>query len=881
MKIIQIVLLLVLGLNSSIYSQPEINLEIKYNGDTSKIKLNYADHKKIDTPLKLNLKENNLRITFIGFPDNTLIKILPEVGNESYSSDGELLFYPKNVPNFIVTFSNGIMHADKKDLAIGSMMKIVIKAVSKNWLIETGLTKLENKPVEPINAPQPTFGIPFYDAKYLLDANSDRNTSLNILLYYLHLEKLEDTIKILTQDFGIDKIRLKNIYNYIQKKQAIGSKQSTGESLISSIFSSAPNAIGNYDVTNIADGIARFLVTRVKEELSIAFFQHFKDKLDEAPTSDLQYLFPVTYDILHSMDQEIYNWDNYITSLREGFDKDISNLVPNLERFEANASILNNFRKVTANQVSAQLAIYMAKGFVNHVHAGQLLDDFNADEYIKPTEEEKADSNVIWTTFNLRNSVKTLQLISSSVRTRAPGEYWINDSELNELLHNDNLFDYYSLLLSLEARKKEIKFRKNPGKTIPVEFVELQKLISDVNQLKPVVNGFTVKIKDFRSSYAKMKTAIDNAKTDSIKAKISYVDVYPFIQSSIGILKYTNTALLKLKVSDQIPKMKELLLNSDTIIDMLSKAGELGMDVSLKRYSAAIADITYLINRTRKLIDIDNSKKSKVTRDQLLAIADSLSKQLPDNKSAIELSKAIVKYKKDISDGNVQSHNITVVNNNDLKKISEGLVKYGTFMASVVKAENSEEVKKVIQNFALPTGSSRIKRSSAFNVSINAYPGLFTGYEQIKGVDSSWSKSNHKFNSFGISAPIGVSTSFGQRNFFWIPGNKNWSYSLFVSVIDLGAIAAFRFQNDTVESVPTIKLKDIISPGVFLSIGIPKCPLSFNMGVQVGPNLRKITSSTDKPQLVNDYSSNIYVRYSFSLCVDIPVLNLVNRTDRK
>ena len=634
------------------------------------------------------------------------------------------------------------------------------------------------------------------------------------------------------KNYGIDGNDLLNknnkAFNSLNEEQKIlvnsiinkNVKNAQNAGIIMTTISGALNNVGNYDVTNLADGIARFLVTRVKEELSISFFQHFKDKLDEEPTSDLQYLFPVTYDILHSMDQKIYNWDNYITSLREGFDKDISNLVPNLERFEANSSILKNFRKVTANQVSAQLAIYMAKGFVNHVPAGQLLDDFDADEYIQPTDEEKADSKVICTTFNLRNSVKTLQLISSSVRTRDQEEYWISDSELNELLHNDNLFDYYSLLLSLEARKQEIKFQKKSGNTSPDDYVELQKLISDVNQLKPVVNGFTVKIKDFRSSYAKMKTAIDNAKTDSIKAKISYVDVYPFIQSSIGILKYTNTALLKFKISAQIPEMKELLLNSDTIIDMLSKAGELGMDVSLKRYNAAIADITYLVSRTRKFNGDDNK----------------------------------------------------------LKTVTESLVKYGTFMASVVKAENSEEVKKVIQNFALPTGSSRIKRSSAFNVSINAYPGLFTGYEQIKGVDPNLSKG--KFNSFGISAPIGVSTSFGQRKFIGLLGKKEWAYSLFVSAIDLGAIAAFRFQNDTVESVPTIKLKDIISPGAFLSIGIPKCPMSLNLGVQVGPNLRKITSSTDNPLLVNNYSSNIYVRYSVSLCIDIPILNLVNRTDR-
>jgi hypothetical protein len=715
--------------------------------------------------------------------------------------------------------NNILIKNDQEKLTIGEDLSIEAFDQDGKTLKKETIFSVKNKSNNDVPHANSGYkiGIIYYDAVFLADPNGDKAVKSAILKYY----GIGDTKALNKTNSAYDSLSTaqQSLIDAITEKPVPPGQQSgNSQPIISSILSS----VGNYDVTNIADGIARFLVTRVKEELSIAFFQHFKDVLNKEPTSDLQYLFPVTYDILNSMDQEIYNWDNYINLLREGFDKDISNLVPNLESFEANASLLKAFRKSTVNHVSARVGFYIAKGFINHVQAGQLLDDFNAEEYIQPTEEEKNDPNVKWIAYNLQNSVKSLQLISSSLRTRDTSEYWISDSEFRELLNNDVLFNHYSLLLSLEARKEGIRFQKEADGKV---FVFLQDLISHVNRIKPVINGFVVKVKDFRSSYAKMKIAIDNAKTDSAKSKISYTDVYPFIQSSIGILKYTDESLLKLKIDSAVPGMKNILYKTDTIIDILSKGGELGMDISLKRYNAAIADITYIINRTKKSAPV----------------------------------------------------NPVVVDENGLKKITENLVKYGTFMASVANAKTSEEVKKVIENFALPAGSARIKRTSAFNVSVNAYPGIYGGYEKIKGVDPNWDGS---FNSYGVTAPIGIAASCGQRNFLCM-GKRNWSYSLFLSLIDVGAVAAFRFQNDTVESVPTIKLKDIIAPGAFFSIGIPKCPLSLNVGVQLGPNLREITSSPDSPDLKNDYSSNIYWRYSISLCVDIPILNLANRTDRR
>jgi hypothetical protein len=198
------------------------------------------------------------------------------------------------------------------------------------------------------------------------------------------------------------------------------------------------------------------------------------------------------------------------------------------------------------------------------------------------------------------------------------------------------------------------------------------------------------------------------------------------------------------------------------------------------------------------------------------------------------------------------------------------LLRYGSFVASVAQAENSDDVKKAIEAAVLPSGSSRIKRETPFNVSLNAYTGLFIGHEKIKGIDED------KFlNTYGVTAPIGIAISRGHSVFFlgtgesgWTKSKYGWSSSLFISLIDLGTIAAYRFKDDKTEQVPTIKLKHIFSPGAFISTGIPKTPLSFNLGAQVGPTLRKIKNGT-----TTDISDKTYWRFSASFCVDLPLLN--------
>ena len=206
----------------------------------------------------------------------------------------------------------------------------------------------------------------------------------------------------------------------------------------------------------------------------------------------------------------------------------------------------------------------------------------------------------------------------------------------------------------------------------------------------------------------------------------------------------------------------------------------------------------------------------------------------------------------------------------DLQKVKGQILKYGTFMASIVQAKNSDEVKTIIESVALPPGSFRTKRESSKNISLNGFLGYAVGYEFLPYPEEN--KNNRWSPNVALSAPVGVSFTWG--------GNKKEDESkknvdkgnacgLFLSVIDIGAMASFRFGDDSSAVASTVKLQNILAPGLYFSHHFRNAPVSLLIGGQMGPLLRD----------VNAIDENVYYRVGFSFVVDIPFLNLYNKPE--
>ncbi len=92
------------------------------------------------------------------------------------------------------------------------------------------------------------------------------------------------------------------------------------------IFGSIVKTIGGLDVTAFADGLAKFLVERTKEELNEAFFRKFADFLKYYP--EFKILFPNTDVLVDNFNS--WEYANLLNTLREAFDKDVKELLANL-----------------------------------------------------------------------------------------------------------------------------------------------------------------------------------------------------------------------------------------------------------------------------------------------------------------------------------------------------------------------------------------------------------------------------------------------------------------------------------------------------------------------------------------------------------------------
>jgi len=179
----------------------------------------------------------------------------------------------------------------------------------------------------------------------------------------------------------------------------------------------------------------------------------------------------------------------------------------------------------------------------------------------------------------------------------------------------------------------------------------------------------------------------------------------------------------------------------------------------------------------------------------------------------------------------------------------KAFLKYGTFIATVSTAENSDEVEAAIEAIVLPPGSASIKRKTKSNIALNAYVGLSPGIE--------WADGKHAF-AFGVAAPIGVAFSWG--------GAHEGSSSIFMSIVDLGAVTAYRFSDNTAR-LPDLTLSNIFAPGAYYVYGIPRTPISIGTGGQLGPQLRKITDTGATTDEKVNFSLKLF------LAVDIPLLN--------
>jgi hypothetical protein len=539
-----------------------------------------------------------------------------------------------------------------------------------------------------------------------------------------------------------------------------------------SFLKASVSSVGSLDVTNIADGIARFLIKRGKEELDAAFFNRMKDFLNDPKYPEAKTLFPVTAEFLQNI--AAFRYAELIQSLREAFYKDLSNMLVSLNQLID----LPKYQRLLQNHPEIRGAVRCSK-IVSELSQSEkgILPDSLIHELAELPEWEEVNSN-------LSNSLKLLDIISQSVREKPDvvvvsdrvQRRWIKLSDMNHLVKDTIALRIFIGLVYQRVSDNNISFAERVDSF-------MKRNVRTISVISSLIENFTVLAND-------VDRTIKDLRDKEMKGTLSNEDYYTYINKAINITEYG------FKVANVIQEG----LVDDRYILMARNANNLYKNIYSKNYNNAVMNAYNILD----------------------AISDNI--KIPDSK---------------------------FVNN---------LLKYGNFMASVVKAESGEDVQDALEAAALPAGSYSIKQKSLFNLSVNGYIGYAWDFNTFFFKD---------LYAHGVYAPLGISASTGTTK------QHGFSFTAFASLIDVGSIVTYRLDSGTTETLKQeVRLESIFSPSAQVFVELAGYPFAIGGGWRKTPKLfysNNTTFTVVPPKSV----------FNLSVLIDIPLFTIRNHPFEK
>jgi hypothetical protein len=539
--------------------------------------------------------------------------------------------------------------------------------------------------------------------------------------------------------------------------------------------------------TSIIDGTALFIKRRVKEELSVAFLDRFRKRLNE--NEFLGRLLPSTHRLL----QSVVDMDNSLPSLNNiainAFQSDLETLPENIENTLLYDTSFAEIRKDRAFKYFA-LPFNTIKHIKLGSHPAWVLQDLGEKYFTDTTELDRIVQMMVALNDNLRDT---------TISGYDPDEnLWITGKQWDELKPQKGNELFMGLLFQKNKDGIFSTLKNRP----PTDIRKSMLLLSEN------VDEYLVQLKGFEKMYHNIQVSPNRAATDSMALELGW--------SILQLVDKSHWLYFTLLEQNQQFKLKKLYW--DTLKPIAEATLKAVSSVQRKNYGGLILNSYQIL---RGLSQIKNWEGGKVFGDKYI----------------------------------------------------QSFFYYGNFMTDVLMANNGEEVANILDRYAAPVGSYSIKRRAKFSLSLNAFPGLFMGWEKPRQPDLLRGVSQTSFVT-GVTAPIGLAFNFGgftsKNDALKKKGDRNYqSLSAFISVIDIGAVLSYRWANDQAQGLPqSVEWAQVLAPGLHLVYGLPNLPLAINAGFQVAPKLRKVTLDTG-----NEVKNTDFWRFNIGLTTDITIFN--------
>lgn len=652
------------------------------------------------------------------------------------------------------------------------------------------------------------------------------------------------------------------------------------------------------DETEVIDALAIFVANRFKEELTLTFVDELKYQI--RTNENIKLLFPHTLEALESLEgyklptigdnlflalaQDVLNLDTTVAQI-SFLSKDAANTLKAVNTFSRSLDKGYLFESIV-EQLDDQKVAYISNDslFGNLLHAVRVIND-NFRSY---------DGKSFYMRFSDLKKMSDVQFdyfIALLVNSEPLVKKFIFKEYGNSRLNRNDLANIRTrlgnLLLALEGFENSIN--KSQGKERNVAIGQ-----SLVSLFKEVDLFFS-----FNGNNQKGLTIIEHS-LEILRHKMKG-DYKPILGHIVEIIKIGIRSEQEVQVFDSImiqitvlnnavKGIRDIYINNrDANKEEWVKVNELIREYIRSNALSNIIDSSYFDldkNRSTELEKIARivSFPGKVAVTNLLETSKELYLYLKTVKSLELLNETYKdKFKDTLEDRINRVLELIYKKKNTITQTIERLSKVGGFATDILKAGNSKELANVFEAYAAPVNSYKIKRTTRNSWAINAFVGLYGG------VEDNWTVKDKLYGTFGVTVPIGITYSWGNRkklsriNEFDIKRPYNvfmgcsklkilngWATSVTATIIDISAPFIYRFKNGADGGLPKeIKFEQIFSPGMLVSFHFPRQPLCINIGAQLTPQL------TDFNNPLKTYDA---IRFSAGIAFDIPLFQISQRT---
>ena len=667
----------------------------------------------------------------------------------------------------------------------------------------------------------------------------------------------------------------------------------------------------------LIDGASRWIAERMREELSIAFFDRFEVWMEEKKVG---HLFPNTIGAMNITSTTDYAL--MLQVLRNAFEEDLEELPFNIGPFlreelaeQGNAEYIQD----EADEAYVKYRFFQLKAYDDSLDAADPVYDEvtrraeDAEEELNQQFRRLANSNrglnyVLFSIAAMRelsegnhpaNLLAILNersddlfpqgghirpaLMLSDVLLRSfvridpkKGTTWVSRKELTRLSRDQQLRDIYFGLVLHEVRR-DLRDRENRLLS------RRRALVGDL----PWADGFGLLFDVEQDQRNQIMETLKRRDVIRIEQQLYLLDDDRYWLESI----FSQTLPQVGKMLNELSLFTTRMDNLQQQYTQLRASGQAGLGnpqmVELIRHSLTVI---------RPVLNV--ALKDEVQLDRIQNLSDGILNAytgvLEKDYDAVILNVIPVAntlldvdYEEAVAANAGESEIWTKMRTDEhgaRKRKLQEVFRYGAFLAAVAESKSPEDIKLAIRAIALPTGSYSIKRRSFGNISLNAYPGLTGGLERIQNDLGARTAPN-----FGFTAPVGLAFSWGYRGkidnkkYVWDDRYRRrvdrsldmrddrfltgHSGSIFFSLLDLGAVVLFRLDGNDNSLPEDVGLQQVFSPGVMYSHGFANVPLSVQAGVQISPQLRQFGEAPADS-----------FRFNLGVTVDLPMANFHTRS---